>query len=161
MTLAVDTSAAVALIMASHVAHRAVRRHLRGRDLVLTQHSLAETYSVLTRLPGDARVAPADAVRLIEANFGPPALMPATTAASVPNLLAQLNIGGGAVYDALVGLAAKSNSPRETCERRPPTTRSASRSSRSSTTTADVPMGPVHPGPIPGSGSGVPRHGPA
>ena len=48
MTLAVDTSAAVALIMASHVAHRAVRRHLRGRDLVLTQHSLAETYSVLT-----------------------------------------------------------------------------------------------------------------
>ena len=110
MTLAVDTSAAVALIMASHVANRAVRRHLRGRDLVLTQHSLAETYSVLTRLPGDARVAPADAVRLIEANFGPPALMPATTAASVPNLLAQLNIGGGAVYDALVGLAAKSNS---------------------------------------------------
>ena len=83
MTLAVDTSAAVALIMASHVAHRAVRRHLRGRDLVLTQHSLAETYSVLTRLPGDARVAPADAVRLIEANFGPPALMPATTAAPI------------------------------------------------------------------------------
>lgn len=110
MTLAVDTSTAVALIMSSHVAHRVVRRRLRGHDLVLTQHSLAETYSVLTRLPGDARVAPADAVRLIDANFGPPALLPTTTAAAVPMLLAELNIVGGAVYDGLVGLAAKSNS---------------------------------------------------
>jgi len=110
VTLAVDTSTAVALIMSSHVAHRVVRRRLREYDLVLTQHSLAETYSVLTRLPGDARVAPADAVRLIDANFGPPALLPATTAAAVPMLLAELNIVGGAVYDGLVGLAAKSNS---------------------------------------------------
>lgn len=109
MTLAVDTSAAVALIMSSHVAHRAVRRRLRGKDLVLTQHSLAETYSVLTRLPGDARVAPADAVRLIDANFGPPALVPGATAASVPKMLAELNIVGGAVYDGLVGLAARAN----------------------------------------------------
>jgi predicted nucleic acid-binding protein len=108
--LAVDTSAAVALLMSSHVAHRAVRRHLRGQDLVLTQHSLAETYSVLTRLPGDARVAPADAVRLIDANFGPPALVPAATSADVPTLLAELDIVGGAVYDGLVGLAAKANS---------------------------------------------------
>jgi len=110
VTLAVDTSTAVALIMSSHVAHRVVRRRLREYDLVLTQHSLAETYSVLTRLPGDARVAPADAVRLIDANFGPPALLPTTTAAAVPMLLAELNIVGGAVYDGLVGLAAKSNS---------------------------------------------------
>ena len=109
MTLAVDTSAAVALLMSSHVAHRVVRRQLRGQDLVLTQHSLAETYGVLTRLPGDARVAPADAVRLIDANFGPPALMPPAAAASVPTLLGELNIVGGAVYDGLVGLAAKAN----------------------------------------------------
>lgn len=109
MTLAVDTSAAVALLMSSHVAHRAVRRRLRGQDLALTQHSLAETYSVLTRLPGDARVAPADAVRLIDANFGPPALLPAATAASVPALLGELSIVGGAVYDGLVGLAARAN----------------------------------------------------
>jgi predicted nucleic acid-binding protein len=112
MTLAVDTSAAVAFLMSSHVAHREVRRQLRGHDLVLTQHSLAETYSVLTRLPGDARVAPTDAVQLIAANFGPPALMPPKTAAAVPSLLAELHIAGGAVYDGLVGLAASSNSLR-------------------------------------------------
>jgi predicted nucleic acid-binding protein len=109
VTVAVDTSAAVALVMSSHVAHQLVRRQLRGRDLVLTQHSLAETYSVLTRLPGDARVAADDAVRLLDANFGPPALVPAATAAAVPALLAELAIVGGAVYDGLVGLAAKAN----------------------------------------------------
>lgn len=112
MTLAVDTSAAVALLMASHVAHRKVRRELHGQELVLTQHSSAETYSVLTRLPGDARVTPIDAVRLLEANFGPPALLSAETAATVPQLLAELDIVGGAVYDGLVGLAAKANSLR-------------------------------------------------
>lgn len=110
MTVAVDTSAAVAFMMKSHVAHRYVRRRLNGSDLVLTQHSLAETYSVLTRLPGDARVAPGDAVRLISANFGPTALLPAETAADVPAILAELHVAGGAVYDGLVGLAARSNS---------------------------------------------------
>ena len=110
MILAVDTSAAVALVMSSHIAHRAVRRQLRGNDLVLTQHSLAETYSVLTRLPGDARVSPVDAVRLIDANFGKPALLPAPKAAAVPTLMAELNIVGGAVYDGLVALAARYNS---------------------------------------------------
>ncbi len=109
MTLAVDTSAAVALVMSSHSAHRLVRRSLRGSDLVLTQHSLAETYSVLTRLPGDARVAPADAVQLLDANFGPPAVLPEATASNVPMLLAELSIVGGAVYDGLVALAAKAN----------------------------------------------------
>lgn len=109
MTVAVDTSVAVALVMSSHTAHRAVRLRLRGEDLVLTQQSLVETYSVLTRLPGDARVSPSDAVRLIDANFGPPALMPATTVARVPALFAELNIVGGAVYDGLVGLAASAN----------------------------------------------------
>jgi predicted nucleic acid-binding protein len=108
--LAFDTSAAIALLMSSHVAHRAARRRARGHDVVLTQHSLAETYSVLTRLPGDARVAPVDAARLIEANFGPPAMLPVETAASLPATLAELSIAGGAVYDALVGLAARSSS---------------------------------------------------
>ena len=107
MTVALDTSAAVPYLMASHVAHRPTRRHLAGQALVLTQHSLVETYSVLTRLPGDARVAPSDAVRLIEANFGEPAVLDRDLAASVPQILAPLGIVGGAAYDALVALAAR------------------------------------------------------
>ena len=66
---AVDTSVAVPLLAASHVAHRAVRLWAANRSLVLCGHALAETYSVLTRLPGDARLAPADAALLIDENF--------------------------------------------------------------------------------------------
>lgn len=109
MTVALDTSAAVPYVMASHVAHRATRRHLAGVGVVLTQHSLVETYSVLTRLPGDARVAPADAVTIIEANFGTPALLDPGEASNVARVLAALGVTGGASYDALVALAARSN----------------------------------------------------
>ncbi|HEV7720877.1 MAG TPA: PIN domain-containing protein [Iamia sp.] len=109
MTIALDTSAAVPFVMASHGAHRATRQRLGTKDLVLTQHSLAETYSVLTRLPGDARVAPEDAVRLLAANFGEPALLPPADARTLPALLAPLGISGGATYDALVALAARAH----------------------------------------------------
>lgn len=108
-TLAVDTSVSVPYLMAAHEAHRLTRRHLGDRELVLPQHSLAETYSVLTRLPGDARLAPADAVTLLDANFGAPALLDPDEAIALPAVLAPLGIAGGAVYDALVALAARSS----------------------------------------------------
>jgi hypothetical protein len=62
---------------------------------------------VLTRLPGDARVAPPDAVALIDANFGRPVLPSDETTVSLPAELARHGIAGGAVYDAMVGLAAR------------------------------------------------------
>jgi predicted nucleic acid-binding protein len=104
--LALDTSVAVPYLLRSHVAHAAVRSHVGRRRPLLTGHSLAETYSVLTRLPGDARLAAADAVTLIEDNFESPVLLAASTARSLPAVLAPLGIAGGAVYDALVALAA-------------------------------------------------------
>lgn len=106
-TLALDTSVAVPLLCASHTSHTAVRSTLGQRNAVLTAHSLAETYSVLTRLPGDARVSPSDAAQLLEANFGPAILPDPGVACALPGVLAGLGIGGGAVYDALVGLAAR------------------------------------------------------
>jgi hypothetical protein len=78
-----------------------------GRTHVLTAHSLAETYCVLTRLPGDARLTAADAVRLLEADFGDVLLVPGAEAGHLPAVLAPLGVAGGAVYDALVGLAAR------------------------------------------------------
>jgi len=107
--LAFDTSAAVPLLVRSHTAHAAVRGYLGHREAVLTAHSLAETYSVLTRLPGDARVDAADAVRLIEVNFGPALTPDGSTVTELPGVLAPLGIRGGAVYDALVALAAKAH----------------------------------------------------
>ena len=38
--------------------------------------------------------------------FAPPLLLKARTAARLPEILSELGIAGGAVYDALVGLAA-------------------------------------------------------
>lgn len=68
--VSVDTSIAVPLLVAAHQHHQAVAAWASGWELRLSGHALAETYSVLTRLPGSSRVAPADAVVLIEDNFG-------------------------------------------------------------------------------------------
>ncbi len=105
--VAVDTSVAIPLLVRSHEAHAAVTRWATGRTLHLPGHALAETYSVLTRLPGDARVAPHDAVRLIDDAF--PQRLPLSSAAArdVHRTLSQLGVMGGATYDALVALAAR------------------------------------------------------
>ncbi len=107
MTVAVDTSVAVPLLVRSHHDHVAVVRWWNGQEVALSGHALAETYSVLTRLPGDARLAPADAARLLKARFSSPLLLSTPRARKLPDTLSRLGIAGGAVYDALVALAAK------------------------------------------------------
>ena len=52
--VAIDTSVAVPLLVATHNAHRDVVCWQESRTLALSGHALAETYSVLTRLPGVA-----------------------------------------------------------------------------------------------------------
>jgi predicted nucleic acid-binding protein len=126
--LALDTSVAVPYLLHSHVGHVEARRHIGSRRPALTGHSLAETYSVLTRLPGDARVAPVDAVTLIDANFDEPALLDDETARTIPAVLAPLGVAGGAVYDALVALAARrADLPLATRDRRAASTYAALR----------------------------------
>lgn len=105
--VAVDTSVAIPLLMTKHEAHRLVVGWWRSRPLVLSDHAAVETYSVLTRLPGDARLTPANAAKLIAARFGSPVLLTPAARSALPRTLADLEIAGGAVYDALVALAAK------------------------------------------------------
>ena len=107
MTVAIDTSVAVPLLVRSHNDHAAVVRWWSGQEVALSGHALAETYSVLTRLPGDARLAPADAARLLDARFSPPLVLSSSRSRKLPDTLSRLGIAGGAVYDALVALAAK------------------------------------------------------
>lgn len=104
--VAVDTSVAVALLVQTHRAHAVVVRWWDHRQVALSGHALAETYSVLTRLPGDLRVAPADAARLLTERFDTPLLLGPEVAERIPDVLSRLSIAGGAVYDALVALAA-------------------------------------------------------
>ena len=110
MTLvALDTSVAVPLLLRNHAAHREVVRWWDRREVVLSGHAAVETYAVLTRLPGNSRLSPADAAGLLAARFGPPVQLPADTFTRLPQLLAELGIAGGAVYDAIVALAAAEN----------------------------------------------------
>ncbi len=104
--LALDTSVAVPLLVQTHQQNAMVVAWWAGREIALSGHALAETYSVLTRLPGDARLAPADAARLLKERFLAPLILGKTTATRLPDTLSRLGIAGGAVYDALVGLAA-------------------------------------------------------
>ena len=106
---ALDTSVAVPLLVQTHQAHAAVVRWWNGRKVALSGHALAETYAVLTRLPGDIRLAPADAAQLLGERFAPPLLLNEKAAARLPGTLSELGIAGGAVYDALVALAAIGN----------------------------------------------------
>jgi toxin FitB len=107
VTVAVDTSVAVPLLVRSHQHHAEVVRWWAGQELALSGHALAETYSVLTRLPGDARLGADDAVRLLDARFTTPLVLSGGHARTVHATLSRIGIAGGAVYDAIVALAAK------------------------------------------------------
>ena len=101
-----DTSVAVPALLASHLAHAQVQRQLAGRPLGLTAHAALETYSVLTRLPGDGRLSLNDASTLIAERFGPIVVLSVDEGGALIRTLSVKGIGGGAVYDALIGLTA-------------------------------------------------------
>lgn len=105
--LACDTSVALPLLVQRHTAHELVSGWAQGRTLHLAGHARVETYSVLTRLPTGLRASPHDAARLLAARFPVPMLLTPQTAEQLPDLLADLDIAGGATYDALVALAAR------------------------------------------------------
>lgn len=117
--LLLDTSAALALIRDADPAHEAAKAAVSGSVLGLAGHALLETYSVLTRLPGTARLRPDRVVEIIERSFPASVALPVEEALRATATLMEAGIAGGAVYDGLVGLAAKSaDLPLLSCDRR-------------------------------------------
>ena len=104
--LHVDTSVAVALAVADHQHHAATFAALADRRLGLAGHAAFEAYSVLTRLPPPARRTPATVARLLAASFPHSRFLSPEAATSLLVQLKSYGIGGGSVYDALVGSAA-------------------------------------------------------
>jgi len=102
-----DTSTAVALVVEDHEAHAATLEAVRGRRLGLAGHAWFETYSVLTRLPGSRRRSPVDVIRILAHDFPASAFLAEDAAVELGRDLVRLGISGGAVYDALVGAAAR------------------------------------------------------
>ncbi|MGN7949311.1 PIN domain-containing protein [Microbacterium sp. 22215] len=117
--LLLDTSDAIALVMEDSAGHDAVRSACTGLVLGLSGHALLETYSVLTRLPGGSRLSPEAAARVIDHEFPGSVALPPDEAVRAVSELAGAGVAGGAVYDGLVALAARSAGiTLLTCDRR-------------------------------------------
>ncbi|HQF02353.1 MAG TPA: PIN domain-containing protein [Phycicoccus sp.] len=106
---AVDTSVAIAALDAGHAAHlpclAAVQRHRPA----LAGHAAYEVYAVLTRLPGDLAIGAGGAAALIDRVFPEVSWLSTRAQSALRQRLAAMGIVGGAVYDALVGEAARSH----------------------------------------------------
>lgn len=78
---------------------------------VLPAHVLIETYSVLTRLPSGLAVAPGLAAETLARRFSqPPLRLHDAERSRILDTLAKAGVLGGASYDGLVALEAKSHS---------------------------------------------------
>lgn len=116
-----DTNLLVAAFREDHPQHEAARpvieRVKAGKDAgFVAAHSLAETYAVLTRLPGAAQVAPTVAWQLISENVLKGFTIVTLTAkeyAEAIKTAAENGVEGGKTYDALLlSAAAKSGADR-------------------------------------------------
>ena len=108
-----DTSVLIAAVSSWHEHHSRTHAEIELRErsdeqLVIATHSLAETYAVLTRLPAPFRLRTADALALIERNWGDtPAVH--LTAPEIWDALHEAQrrtVTGGQMYDVLIAVAA-------------------------------------------------------
>ena len=85
----------------------------------MSGHAAAELLSVLTRLPPPHRLSPVAALRLEETNFPESRFLSATDTTNLLREFAEAGLAGGALYDGLVGAAARKHKlPLVTCDRR-------------------------------------------
>lgn len=104
---ALDTSVAVAALDETHEAHDICRQAAAARRPALPGHAAFETYSVLTRLPGASRASPETAIKIINLAFPDRCWINARQNTKLLERLAELDITGGMVYDAMVAEAAR------------------------------------------------------
>jgi predicted nucleic acid-binding protein len=106
VTQAVDSSIAIAAILADHAAHDRAEDAL-SESATTIAHVATETYSVLTRLPPPLRLDAADAAAIVEARLPSSRVtLDAEAHAAAPARLAAARISGGATYDGLIALTA-------------------------------------------------------
>jgi predicted nucleic acid-binding protein len=106
---AVDTSVAVAALDQGHAFHHHCRQLVRSRRPALAGHAAFETISVLTRMPGQLAVDGPTAERIVTTVFPDLCWLDAGSANALRRRIGSVGITGGAVYDALVGEAARTN----------------------------------------------------
>jgi len=109
-----DSSVLVAAIIEKHPHHEKafpwLKDAVRGKiGYVISTHTLAELFSVLTGMPASPKISPSQAKLLIEKNTETAKTIDlnAKDYHNVISLLAELNLSGGIIYDALSAYAAK------------------------------------------------------
>jgi predicted nucleic acid-binding protein len=115
----VDTSAALALVQRENPFHLAARARLLKCRRGMSGHAAVELLSILTRLPPPHRLSPAAAVRLQHTNFPESRFLSARDMKDLLREYAEAGLAGGALYDGLVGAAARQHKLLLiTCDRR-------------------------------------------
>jgi predicted nucleic acid-binding protein len=115
MKVLLDSATLIAAMLPDHVHHTDAYPWLaQGKagafEFFASGHSLAEVYSVLTRLPRTPRIGPADAWKLLEENVTSCASLITLSGSDYVLLIAELSqrqVIGGAVYDAVIAKAAE------------------------------------------------------
>lgn len=111
-TWAVDTSVAVAALDAGHAAHTPCLAAVQDHRPALAGQAAYEVFAVLTRMPGELAVDATDAAALIDRVCPDVVWLSPQASSALRTRLAALGILGGAVYDALVGEAARTHGRR-------------------------------------------------
>jgi len=114
MKVLLDTSVLVSAMLSDHIHHVHSQPWLAQAkagvfEAVVSAHSLAELYAVLTSLPRTPRISPAEASELILENVASYTVV-ALSAADYKKLiedLVKIGVSGGAVYDAVIAQAAQ------------------------------------------------------
>ena len=104
MTATCDTSVLVPALASWHPHHEAALAVVTGRVDLLVAHALLEAYSVLTRLPAPHRFTPQVAGVLVDGLAR--RVIQVSNPHSLIARMAGAGLGGGAVYDALIGATA-------------------------------------------------------
>ena len=109
-----DTSVLVAAFVEGHTRHidalARFKKACRGDSQpYMAAHSLAELFAVLTRLPVSPRISPRLARRMIRENLRGARViaLSATDYRKVIDHMADLDLSGGSIYDALIVHAAR------------------------------------------------------
>jgi len=108
-----DTSVIIAALLPKHPSHTPCFGKLQAAKLsqiqgYLSTHSLAEIYSVMTRIPSQPRISPQEAQLLIESCLRSLEVisLEATDYQIAIAQMVALSLPGGAIFDALIAQAA-------------------------------------------------------
>jgi predicted nucleic acid-binding protein len=115
MKVLMDTSTIVAGVLPTHPQNAAAKAWLmkanaRTFDFYISLHTIAELYSVLTRLPVKPPISPTQAHGLIHANIlscAQTVAIDETNYIDLVNHLSQAGFRGGIIYDAIIARAAE------------------------------------------------------